>query len=71
MLSEYGFCITIEGGKRVVADGVKRVVSFSKDCVSLLIGRNVYDVLGTGLLIEEVQEGVVAVIGDIVGVLKK
>ncbi len=70
MLSEYDFCITIEGDKRVVADGIKRIAFFSSDKISLLIGKRVYDIIGEKLSIREAQAGVVEVTGHIIGVTR-
>ncbi len=67
---EYSYNITIEGGKRVVIDGIKRVTELTAGRITVLIGRELLDVMGDGLKIEEIGASIVSIVGAIEGVTK-
>ncbi len=67
---DYTYNIVVEGGKRAIVDGIKRVTYFSQEKITLLIGRQLFDVYGKGLKIEEIGEHVVSITGEIDGVKK-
>ncbi len=69
-MSDYGYSILIESGKRVTVDGVKRVIFFSNEKISLLIGRQLFDVIGSNLKLAEIDTQIACITGAIDGVVK-
>ena len=68
MLEEFSYTVEIEGGKRLRAEGVKRIMEYSPETVVLRIGKKLMEISGEHLVVEKVDGDIVVISGKISGV---
>lgn len=71
MLEEFSYTVFIEGGKRLRAEGVGRIMEYSTVSVVLRIGKKLVEVVGENLCVMKVDGDIVEIGGKISGVADK
>lgn len=71
MLEEFSYTVFIEGGKRLRAEGVGRIMEYSPESVVLRIGKKLVEVVGENLSVIKVDGDIVEIGGRISGVADK